>query len=101
MHELFATSTHPSIDRPPTEPSRALAQIDALLASPSLLLRSETDGYWSILQRLIAAGHVTGARVHDARIAALCLCHGVAELGSADRDFTRFPDLVVRNPLVP
>ena len=33
-------------------------------------------------------------------IAALCLGHGVRELWSADRDFSRFPDLRVRNPLV-
>jgi predicted nucleic acid-binding protein len=38
--------------------------------------------------------------VHDARIAALCLSHGVRELWSADRDFSRFPALPVRNPLV-
>ena len=40
------------------------------------------------------------ALVHDARIAALCGYHGVAELWSADRDFTRFPSLRTRNPLV-
>ncbi|MEI8370471.1 MAG: hypothetical protein WCJ31_18745 [Planctomycetia bacterium] len=34
----------------------------------------------------------------DARIAAICLTHGVAELWSADRDFGRFPTLRVRNP---
>jgi predicted nucleic acid-binding protein len=38
--------------------------------------------------------------VHDARIAALCLSHGVCELWSADRDFSRFPALRTRNPLV-
>jgi predicted nucleic acid-binding protein len=38
--------------------------------------------------------------VHDARIAALCLQHGVRELWSADRDFNRFPALRTRNPLV-
>jgi hypothetical protein len=38
--------------------------------------------------------------VHDARIAALCRVNGVRELWSADRDFGRFADLVVRNPLV-
>ena len=38
--------------------------------------------------------------VHDARIAALCIGHGVEELLTADRDFGRFPSLVVRNPLV-
>lgn len=41
-----------------------------------------------------------GPRVHEARIAALCLLHGVGELWSADRDFSRFPELEVRNPLV-
>jgi hypothetical protein len=38
--------------------------------------------------------------VHDARIAALCLQHGVSELLTADRDFSRFPALRTRNPLV-
>ena len=38
--------------------------------------------------------------VHDARIAALCLQHGVRELWSADRDFGRFPALRVVNPLL-
>ena len=37
--------------------------------------------------------------VHDARVAALCIAHGVTELWTADRDFGRFPDLVTRNPL--
>lgn len=39
-------------------------------------------------------------RIHDARIAALRLHHSVRELWSADRDFTAFPQLKVRNPLV-
>jgi predicted nucleic acid-binding protein len=38
--------------------------------------------------------------VHDARIAALCQQHGVRELWSADRDFSRFQGLAVVNPLV-
>jgi hypothetical protein len=37
--------------------------------------------------------------VHDAHIAALCLEHGVSELLTADRDFSRFADLRVTNPL--
>jgi len=35
-----------------------------------------------------------------ARIAALCLHHGVRELWTADRDFSVFPQLKTRNPLV-
>jgi predicted nucleic acid-binding protein len=37
--------------------------------------------------------------VHDARIVAICLHHGVSELWTADRDFSRFPSLKTRNPL--
>lgn len=31
-------------------------------------------------------------KVYDARIAAVCLDHGVAELWTADRDFSLFPN---------
>ena len=34
------------------------------------------------------------------RIAAICVGHGVRELLTADRDFSRFPSLTTRNPLV-
>ena len=36
---------------------------------------------------------------HDARVAALCIAHGVTEFWTADRDLSRFPELVARNPL--
>ncbi len=38
--------------------------------------------------------------VRDARIAALCVGHGVTEFWTADRDFSRLPMLPVRNPLL-
>ena len=100
VHEFLAISTHPKIYRPPTELPRALEQVEALLASPSVILLSEPAGYWPVLSRLLTAGQVTGPKVHDARIAALCLCHGVSELWSVDRDFSRFPELKTCNPLV-
>jgi predicted nucleic acid-binding protein len=48
---------------------------------------------------LLLAGGVHGPPVHDAAIAALCPARGVHELWTADRDFSRFPALRVRNPL--
>ena len=48
----------------------------------------------------LSTGRTAWAHVHDARIAALCLTHGVRELWTHDRDFGRFPALAVRNPLV-
>lgn len=44
-------------------------------------------------------GKMLGPRVHDARVAALCLQHGVTELWSLDRDHGRIPELKVQNPL--
>ena len=49
---------------------------------------------------LLADGKISGPAVHDARIAALCLTHGVRALWTADRDFTRFPRLRTVNPLI-
>ena len=60
---------------------------------------AEGPGYWPVLKRLMKESGVTGARIHDVRIAALCLAQGVRELWTADRDFSRFPSLRTRNAL--
>ena len=100
VHEFFAIVTHPRIYRPATPTPRALAQVEAWLGSPSLVLLGETSKHWAILRTLIVDAKIEGPKVHDARIAALCVQHGVRELLSADRDFSRFPQIAVRNPLI-
>lgn len=100
IHEFVAIVTHPRIFSPPTPLSAALDQVAAWLESPVVTTLAESAGYWDHLRDQLKAGRVAGARVHDARIAALCRHHGVRELWSADRDFGRFPRLSVRNPLV-
>jgi len=99
VHEFFAIVTHARIYEPPTPAVSAIAQIEAWLESPTLLLLGENDDYWPVLRRTLGSSKVTGPRVHDARIASLCLAHGVSELWSADRDFSRFNELRVVNPL--
>jgi len=100
LHEFMAITTHPKIFAPPSPLAAAVAQVEAWLESPSLVLLSEERDHWSILQRIISASKATGPLIHDARIAALCLSHGIKELLTADRDFGRFRDLKTRNPLV-
>jgi uncharacterized protein len=100
IHEFLAVVTHPRVFKPPTPVERALEQVSIWLESPSLVLLGEAVGYWDELSSIVLSSGVAGPRVHDARIAALCLFHGVKELWSADRDFNRFPGLRVRNPLV-
>lgn len=100
IHEFFAIVTHPRIYNPPTPPSAALKQVDAWLESPTLQLLAESDQHWLVLRELLVRGAIAGPLVHDARIAALCRQHGVRELWSADRDFSRFSSLRTVNPLV-
>jgi toxin-antitoxin system PIN domain toxin len=99
LHEFLAIVTHPRIFRPPTTLAAALDQVDAWLESPTLVLLSESEQHWPDLRATVVASQVTGPRIHDARVAALCLQHGVQELWSADRDFGRFAELTVTNPL--
>lgn len=101
LHEFLAIATHPRIFDPPSTIAMALDQVDAWLESPTAVLLSEGSEHRTTLSRLLAAGGVDGPRVHDARIAALCLDHGVRALWTADRDFSRFPELATENPLVP
>ena len=100
VHEFLAIVTHPRIYSPPSTLPQAVRQFDAWRESPVLMLLSEDESYWEDLARMLKAGRIAGAQVHDARIAALCRRYGVSTLWSADRDFSRFPDLVVQNPLV-
>ena len=100
IHEFLAIVTHPKIYDPPSPLAEALDQVKAWMESPSLLLLSESENYWSELRNTLDAGRIAGPQVHDARIAALCKLHGVRELWSADRDFGRFSGLNFRNPLI-
>jgi toxin-antitoxin system PIN domain toxin len=101
VHEFLSISTHPRVYNPPTPLARALDQVDAWLEAPTLTLLGEAGEHWPTLRALLLSGRIVGPLVHDARIAALCLQHGVRELWTADRDFGRFPALRVVNPLVP
>ena len=60
----------------------------------------ERDDHLVELRNLAVGSKSSGAQIHDARIAAICLQHGVSELWSADRDFQKYPKLRMVNPLV-
>jgi toxin-antitoxin system PIN domain toxin len=100
LHEFLGVVTHPRVFTPPSGIDAAIQQVEYWLGSPSLVLLSESDAHWSVLRGIVKSAEIRGPRVHDARIAAICLGHGVRELLTADRDFSRFPALRVRNPLV-
>lgn len=100
VHEFYAIVTHPRIYAPPTPIPQAVKQVELWLEAPGVVLLAEPDTHWASLAKVLTAGKIAGPAVYDARIAALCLEHGVTELWTADRDFSRFPALKTRNPLV-
>jgi len=99
-HEFLAIVTHAKIYRPPSPLAIALGQLESWMESPGLVMIGEPEGYWSEFRDMAVLGKILGGAVHDARIAAICRAHGVQELWSADRDFSRFPRQKVRNPLI-
>ncbi|MGL5867096.1 MAG: type II toxin-antitoxin system VapC family toxin [Dermatophilaceae bacterium] len=100
IHEFLAVVTHPRIYDPPSPVVNALAAVQALVDAPGVHLIGEGADHAERLGALLRSAPVDGPRVHDARVAAICLSHGVDALWSADRDFSWFPDLRVVNPLV-
>ncbi|MEJ0097431.1 MAG: PIN domain-containing protein [Bauldia sp.] len=91
VHECLSIITNRRVFVPPTPFEEGLEFLRAVMESPTLQLLSETDRHWDELRSQVRIGRATGGLVHDARIAAICLQHGVSELWSADRDFSRFP----------
>ena len=98
LYEFLRVVTHPRVFHPPAPLQLVLSDLKAILASPSLVLLSETPRHFEVMEAVIKTSGVTGNLIHDAHIAALCLEHGVTELFTGDRDFARFPGLNLSDP---
>jgi hypothetical protein len=100
IHEFLSIVTSPRVFHTPTPLTQALDQAEAWMQSPTVHLIGEGPAHWKRLRATLEAGRIVGAKVHDARIHAICADHGVSVLWSADRDFNRFQGLRVVNPLM-
>lgn len=96
--EFLRVVTHPRVFHPPVPLDQALRGLEGLLASPSLVLLSETDRHAEIMRTVLRQAAPTGNLIHDAHIVTLCLEHGVTELVTGDRDVARFSGISVLNP---
>ena len=97
VYEFLRVVTHPRVFSPPVPLAIALHDLDQILASPTLVLLAETERHSDVMTTVVRESGVTGNLVHDAHIAALCIEHGVSELLTGDRDFSRLP-VRVTNP---
>lgn len=98
IHEFLAAVTRGHRDPTPLE--EALAVVERLLRTRRCVVLAEPADHLARFAKLAAAAGARGPLLYDARIAAVCLAHGVTELWTADRDFGRFPELRTRNPLI-
>ncbi|MEP6485459.1 MAG: TA system VapC family ribonuclease toxin [Rudaea sp.] len=99
VHEFFASVTSTKW-KVPTTPSRALTVLNEITNSPRVQIIGEGVDHLEILTGLVESAGVRGGSIHDARIAAICIAHGVNKLLTADRDFSRFPTLKTHNPFI-
>jgi hypothetical protein len=100
IHEFISISTNTKIFKPAASMAESFQFLESFRSAPHLHLLAESAGYFEKLTEITKASKISGPRIHDARIAALCLHHGVTELWTADRDFSNFPKLKTRNPLI-
>lgn len=100
MIEFLAIVTNPRIFKNPDSVDAALDELELIAECPTLLVLGHTSGFLPNLRKLCTKGNVIGGRVYDAQIASICLQNHVKIFYSADRDFTRFAGLKIKNPLV-
>jgi toxin-antitoxin system PIN domain toxin len=100
VYEFLRVVTHPKMYLTPTPLTVALDDVQGLSASPSLHLLGDGPRHVEYLLSMVRGAEARGDRVFDAHIAGILLEHGVREIWTADRDFRRFPGLLVRNPFM-
>ena len=80
LYEFLAVVTIPGCSR--RLPLRvAVDQVEAWLESPSVTLLAEGRGFWGSLFEQLLTSRAAGPVVHDARVATLCLAHGLRASG--------------------
>jgi len=100
VYEFLRITTHPRVLRRPWRPAGAWDFVEAILASPSLALLTESERHASVLGALLhEVPELTGNLVHDAHTAALMIEHGVRRIYTRDTDFHRYRGIEVLDPL--
>lgn len=100
LHEFIGVVTHAKIYVPPTPLEQTIEQVECWLESPHLHFIGEENDYWPVLKSVVENAKIVGPKIHDAKIAAICIQNNVKVLYSTDRDFSRMKGLQVKNPLI-
>jgi len=91
--------THPRVFSPPSDLTSAFAFTQILRSQPNAIPVSPGSRHWDIFKSLCEAAGVKGNLIPDAYLAALAIESG-SEWITTDRDYSRFPGLKWRHPLI-
>jgi uncharacterized protein len=98
-HAFLRISTHTGILARPLSPAEAVMVLERFLDLPQVRFVAEGERFWEYYKAAVLSGHVRGAAISDTLIVSVLKEQGVSTLYSADRDFLKFKDLRVINPL--
>jgi hypothetical protein len=93
-------ATNPKATQRPLTGSVACAIAESWLSRPNVTVLGPGERFWEIFRGQVLEAQISGPLVTDTALAALALENG-AVLCSTDRDFRRFKDLRVLDPLQP
>jgi predicted nucleic acid-binding protein len=96
--EFWAVATRPVASNGlGMTPTIAATEVDRIAALFQVL--NDTPMVFAHWRRLVEACSVSGRQVHDARLAAVMLAHGVSHILTFNvEDFRRYPGIVVIDP---
>ena len=77
----------------------AVAIVDRWADQPNVRLLAPGENHWSLLRQTLLDSQTRGPMITDAQLAAITIEYG-GVLHTTDRDFSRFPGLRWKNPLV-
>ena len=92
--------THPSALANPTTVEKAVSIVDSWLQLENTHLVTLEKKGWPLFSSILVEGQATGNLVMDAYLAATAVSCG-AQVASSDRDFLRFSNVAVTDPLRP
>ena len=100
VYEFLRVTTHPRVLRKPWGLTEGWHFVEALLASPGLVMLAATDRHPAVSAATVAEmPHLSGNLMHDLHTAVLMREHGIRVIYTRDADFSRFKFLEVVDPV--
>jgi hypothetical protein len=91
--------THPHLPGVRLPITKILEIVESWFAQANVRPLSPGERHWSLFQQMLLEGQARGPMTTDAQLAALTIESG-GVLYTTDRDFSRFPGLRWKNPLI-